>query len=282
MPSIRRGFAPGASGDEDGAARAKDGNIDSRKGSERAMPVPRRKLPPRERGARRDERCGRRGARGGGRRHRGGGRRRTWGVGRALASGGTWVLLSSCHPRGEPPRPQPEAAREQRWRRRPASGFRPAMVWRKGQCTAGVRKAGCAPGSSRSEIPFAPAGGARHGGRFRPMSDLPPDISHDQHAVRLPKLAELRAAGFRPVPRQVCHDAFFAVMRSSAYVRGPGLHRPVNVAGRLVVDPRHGQEPVREDPRSAGADPALREEGRGRRGRLRCVQEARSRRHHRG
>lgn len=42
MPSIRRGFAAGASGDEGCAARAKDGSIDSRNGSESAMPVPRR------------------------------------------------------------------------------------------------------------------------------------------------------------------------------------------------------------------------------------------------
>ena len=43
MPSIRRGFAPGASGDEDVAARTNGASIDSRNGSERAMPAPCRK-----------------------------------------------------------------------------------------------------------------------------------------------------------------------------------------------------------------------------------------------
>src|SRR5688500_11411478 len=43
MPNIRRGFAFGASGEEDSAARANAGSIDSRNGSESRMPVPWRK-----------------------------------------------------------------------------------------------------------------------------------------------------------------------------------------------------------------------------------------------
>jgi hypothetical protein len=40
MPNIRRGLAPGASGDEAVAARAKTGSIESRNGSDSAMPAP--------------------------------------------------------------------------------------------------------------------------------------------------------------------------------------------------------------------------------------------------
>src|SRR5262245_19733286 len=43
MPSIRRGFAPGASGEDDSAARANAISIDSRNGSDSAIPAPRRK-----------------------------------------------------------------------------------------------------------------------------------------------------------------------------------------------------------------------------------------------
>ena len=43
MPNIRRGFAPGTSGDEAVAARANGGSIASRNGSDSAMPVPRKK-----------------------------------------------------------------------------------------------------------------------------------------------------------------------------------------------------------------------------------------------
>src|SRR5262245_41037223 len=43
MPNMRRGLAPGASGDDAVAARAKGGSIASRNGSDSRMPDPRRK-----------------------------------------------------------------------------------------------------------------------------------------------------------------------------------------------------------------------------------------------
>ena len=43
MPNMRRGLAPGASGDDDSRDPAKAGNIESRRGSARETPTPRRK-----------------------------------------------------------------------------------------------------------------------------------------------------------------------------------------------------------------------------------------------
>src|SRR5690242_2518782 len=43
MPKSRRGFAPGASGEEEVAPRAKGGSIASRNGSESVIPAARRK-----------------------------------------------------------------------------------------------------------------------------------------------------------------------------------------------------------------------------------------------
>lgn len=66
------------------------------------------------------------------------------------------------------------------------------------------------------------------------MSDNPSDISHDQHAVRRQKLAELRAAGIDPfrsefTPTHLSQDAV------KAHVDGRDYTVPVSVAGRLVV-----------------------------------------------
>ncbi|MBS0664070.1 MAG: lysine--tRNA ligase, partial [Verrucomicrobia bacterium] len=66
------------------------------------------------------------------------------------------------------------------------------------------------------------------------MSDQPIDISHDQHAVRRQKLADLRAAGFDPF-RANCPTTHFSAEALKAYVDGQENAVPVTVAGRLVV-----------------------------------------------
>ncbi|PAW68929.1 MAG: lysine--tRNA ligase [Opitutia bacterium Tous-C1TDCM] len=66
------------------------------------------------------------------------------------------------------------------------------------------------------------------------MSDLPPDISHDQHAVRRQKLAEMRAAGSDPFRANVA-TTHFSGDALKAYVEGQENTVPVTVAGRLVV-----------------------------------------------
>src|SRR6478736_1033061 len=66
------------------------------------------------------------------------------------------------------------------------------------------------------------------------MSDIPPDISHDQHAVRLKKLQDLRAAGADPF-RANATQTHFSGEALKAYVDGQDYTVPVKVAGRLVV-----------------------------------------------
>ncbi len=66
------------------------------------------------------------------------------------------------------------------------------------------------------------------------MSDLPSDISHDQHAVRRQKLAEMRAAGSDPFRANVA-TTHFSGDALKAYVEGQENTVPVTVAGRLVV-----------------------------------------------
>ena len=83
------------------------------------------------------------------------------------------------------------------------------------------------------------------------MSDLHSDISHDQHAVRRQKLAEMRAAGFDPFRANVATTHFSADAKA-LYVDGgttPGGdgRRP---AGDL---PRAGRQLVREDSRISRA-----------------------------
>lgn len=66
------------------------------------------------------------------------------------------------------------------------------------------------------------------------MSDIPTDITHDQHAVRRQKLAELRATGFDPF-RANCATTHFSGDALKAHVDGQDNTVPVAVAGRLVV-----------------------------------------------
>ncbi|AOS43030.1 Lysine--tRNA ligase [Lacunisphaera limnophila] len=66
------------------------------------------------------------------------------------------------------------------------------------------------------------------------MSDIPQDISHDQHAVRLKKLQDMRAAGSDPF-RANCEQTHFSGEALKAYVDGADYTVPVKVAGRLVV-----------------------------------------------
>ena len=69
---------------------------------------------------------------------------------------------------------------------------------------------------------------------FAPMSDIPADLSHDQHAVRRQKLADLRAAGTDPFRAQFA-TTHFSGEALKAYVEGQDNAVPVAVAGRLVV-----------------------------------------------
>ncbi len=66
------------------------------------------------------------------------------------------------------------------------------------------------------------------------MSDLHQDISHDQHAVRRQKLAELRAAGSDPF-RANFATTHFSGDALKAYVEGQDNAVSVAVAGRLVI-----------------------------------------------
>ena len=66
------------------------------------------------------------------------------------------------------------------------------------------------------------------------MSDTPPDISHDQHAVRRQKLADLRAGGFDPFRANVATTHFSAEAKA-LYVEGQDYAVSVTVAGRLVT-----------------------------------------------
>jgi lysyl-tRNA synthetase class 2 len=67
------------------------------------------------------------------------------------------------------------------------------------------------------------------------MSDHPPgDISHDQHAVRRQKLAEMRAGGFDPF-RASFNPTHFSRDALKLYVEGQDYVVPAAVAGRLVV-----------------------------------------------
>jgi lysyl-tRNA synthetase class 2 len=66
------------------------------------------------------------------------------------------------------------------------------------------------------------------------MSEIPADITHDQHAVRRQKLAELRAAGVDPF-RAEFETTHFSGDALGAYVDGKDNEVPVAVAGRLVT-----------------------------------------------
>jgi lysyl-tRNA synthetase, class II len=66
------------------------------------------------------------------------------------------------------------------------------------------------------------------------MSDSPADISHDQHAVRRQKLAELRQGGADPFRANVT-PTHFSGEALKAYVDGQDYGVTVTVAGRLVT-----------------------------------------------
>jgi lysyl-tRNA synthetase class 2 len=66
------------------------------------------------------------------------------------------------------------------------------------------------------------------------MSDSVPDISHDQHAVRRNKLADLRATGFDPFRANVSPTHFSADAKA-LYVEGQDDAVTVSVAGRLIT-----------------------------------------------
>ncbi|HEY4989927.1 MAG TPA: lysine--tRNA ligase [Opitutaceae bacterium] len=66
------------------------------------------------------------------------------------------------------------------------------------------------------------------------MSEIPADITHDQHAVRRQKLAELRAAGTDPF-RAEFETTHFSAEALKAHVEGQDNTVAVAVAGRLVT-----------------------------------------------
>jgi lysyl-tRNA synthetase class 2 len=66
------------------------------------------------------------------------------------------------------------------------------------------------------------------------MSDIPTDISHDQYAVRLKKLQDLRAAGQDPF-RANFSTTHFSADAIKSYVEGQENIVTVGVAGRLVT-----------------------------------------------
>jgi len=66
------------------------------------------------------------------------------------------------------------------------------------------------------------------------MSDIPTEITHDQHAVRRQKLADLRAAGVDPF-RATCEQSHFSADAMKLYVEGQDNAVSVAVAGRLVT-----------------------------------------------
>lgn len=67
------------------------------------------------------------------------------------------------------------------------------------------------------------------------MSETPTtDISHDQHAVRRQKLADMRAAGFDPFRANVA-TTHFSQDAKALYVDGQDYAATVTVAGRLVT-----------------------------------------------
>ena len=64
------------------------------------------------------------------------------------------------------------------------------------------------------------------------MSDIPNEITHDQYAVRLRKLQDLRAAGCDPF-RASFEPTHFSAEAIKLYVDGQDNAVPVRVAGLL-------------------------------------------------
>ena len=83
------------------------------------------------------------------------------------------------------------------------------------------------------KFPFAPAVPGRHDDPLH-MSEIPPDITHDQHAVRRQKLADLRAAGTDPF-RAEFQTSHFSADALRLHVDGQDNAVAVAVAGRLVT-----------------------------------------------
>ena len=96
------------------------------------------------------------------------------------------------------------------------------------------RHEGNAARARRGEFPFAHGPGGTHARRLSIMSDIPTEISHDQHAVRRQKLADLRAAGQDPF-RANCEQTHFSAEALKLYVDGQDNAVTVSVAGRLVT-----------------------------------------------
>ena len=90
--------------------------------------------------------------------------------------------------------------------------------------------AGRRGGRGKNRLPLGGAGGML----ANCMSDDPLDISHDQHAVRRRKLAELRAGGTDPFRANVS-PTHFSAQAIAAYVEGEDNAVTVTVAGRLVT-----------------------------------------------
>lgn len=66
------------------------------------------------------------------------------------------------------------------------------------------------------------------------MSEIPTEITHDQHAVRRQKLADLRAGGTDPY-RANCEQTHFSADAIASYLDGQDYSVKVSVAGRLVT-----------------------------------------------
>jgi len=66
------------------------------------------------------------------------------------------------------------------------------------------------------------------------MSDIPSEITHDQHAVRRQKLTEMRSAGSDPF-RASCEQTHFSAQAIKQHVEGQDYAVTVSVAGRLVT-----------------------------------------------
>ncbi len=85
-------------------------------------------------------------------------------------------------------------------------------------------------GAANFHLPRVVAGHSVRGS----MSDIPIEITHDQHAVRRQKLADLRATGVDPF-RANFATTHFSGEALKAYVDGQDNTVTVAVAGRLVV-----------------------------------------------
>jgi len=88
------------------------------------------------------------------------------------------------------------------------------------------------------------------------MSDVPQEILHDQYAVRLKKLQDLRAAGFDPF-RANAAQTHFSQEAKALYVEGQDYVTTVSVAGRLVTFRVQGGSSFVTNPGPAGPDSAL-------------------------